>query len=963
MGSRVLNSVYAHPPMFLIVTLLCLALATANHGGNETDSLALLAFKSNLHDPQGVLNSWNHSVHFCNWQGVTCGRLHRRVTFLNLSSSGLSGSLSPYIGNLSFLKQLALYNNSFSGEIPIEIGQLFRLRSLLLLNNSIEGKIPANLSQCTSLEVFNVVNNKLVGEMIPRELSSLSKLKILAISRNNLSGEIPSFIKNLTSLEIIYASTNHFEGSIPNTLGELRNLKTIQFSINKLSGKIPPSIYNLSSLTFILLASNELVGTLPQDLGLRFPHLRELRLWANYFSGTIPLSLSNASELESIDLAFNYFTGKVPNFQSQKNLIELGLDINYLGTGEGDEMDMLIDSLTNHSLLIKFSVISNNLGGTIPKSVGNLSTQLTDFGVEDNRISGSIPSGFGNLVNLERLQMGFNMLEGKIPNDIGMLQKLQGLHLPTNQLSGTIPISLGNMSHLSLVSLENNTLEGTIPSSLGNCKNLLFLNLSQNNLSGTIPAELFAASALSISLSLSNNHFVGQIPLEVGKLKNLAKLDFSKNGLSGELPTELGSCSSLVNLSLGGNFFRGSIPLSLNSLRGLENLDLSNNNLSGALPIFLENFPLKSLNLSFNDFEGELPTRGVFANALSISVLGNSGLCGGISELRLPRCRNTTSNRRRLSRLHIIIISVSCLILSVSIVLLFIFCWRKSKRRLLSSQSLVKESLLKVSYGDLFKATNGFSSTNIIGTGSFGSVYKGTFDRGEMVAAVKVLNLQRYGASKSFMAECKALRNIRHRNLVKIITSCSSIDFGGNDFKALVYEFMPNGSLERWLHSNQENLNLHQRISVAIDVAFALDYLHHESGKPVIHCDLKPSNILLDVDMVAHVGDFGLAKFSTPESENANQSQSVGVKGTIGYAAPGNDEEDVEQAVATNMQINSRESSTNDNKMGDCIVSVVKIGVACSMESPQGRMDLNEVIRQLQSIKSAVKDIYHVPSL
>ncbi|KAM7462605.1 hypothetical protein LguiA_030726 [Lonicera macranthoides] len=752
MGSRVLNSVYAHPPMFLIVTLLCLALATANHGGNETDSLALLAFKSNLHDPQGVLNSWNHSVHFCNWQGVTCGRLHRRVTFLNLSSSGLSGSLSPYIGNLSFLKQLALYNNSFSGEIPIEIGQLFRLRSLLLLNNSIEGKIPANLSQCTSLEVFNVVNNKLVGEMIPREL-----------------------------------------------------------------------------------------------------------------------------------------------------------------------------------------IISNNLGGTIPKSVGNLSTQLTDFGVEDNRISGSIPSGFGNLVNLERLQMGFNMLEGKIPNDIGMLQKLQGLHLPTNQLSGTIPISLGNIS--------------------------------------------------------------------------------------------------LVNLSLGGNFFRGSIPLSLNSLRGLENLDLSNNNLSGALPIFLENFPLKSLNLSFNDFEGELPTRGVFANALSISVLGNSGLCGGISELRLPRCRNTTSNRRRLSRLHIIIISVSCLILSVSIVLLFIFCWRKSKRRLLSSQSLVKESLLKVSYGDLFKATNGFSSTNIIGTGSFGSVYKGTFDRGEMVAAVKVLNLQRYGASKSFMAECKALRNIRHRNLVKIITSCSSIDFGGNDFKALVYEFMPNGSLERWLHSNQENLNLHQRISVAIDVAFALDYLHHESGKPVIHCDLKPSNILLDVDMVAHVGDFGLAKFSTPESENANQSQSVGVKGTIGYAAPdargfvqsrqvvsgarvgpdpktsssrrslgflrgsrigvstpmfsdglnvhnyakvallcnvtkilepkllGNDEEDVEQAVATNMQINSRESSTNDNKMGDCIVSVVKIGVACSMESPQGRMDLNEVIRQLQSIKSAVKDIYHVPSL
>ncbi|KAM7466651.1 hypothetical protein LguiB_014213 [Lonicera macranthoides] len=1016
MSSSLLNSISVHPLMFLIVTLLSLAHVTANHGGNETDRLALMAFKSNLHDPQGVLYSWNHSVHFCNWQGVTCGRLHRRVTYLNLHSSGLSGSLSPYIGNLSFLKDLALENNSFKGEIPIEIGHLFRLRSLWLVNNSIEGKIPANLSQCRNLEEFNVVNNKMVGEMIPRELCSLPKLKRFSISRNYLSGEIPSFIKNLTSLEMLFASRNHFKGSIPNTFGELRNLKQIQFSQNKLSGTVPSSMYNLSSLNFISLADNELIGTLPQDLGLRLPRLQELFVWANNFSGTIPLSLSNASELTIIQFEYNYFTGKVPTFRSLKNLRQLGLGFNYLGTGEADEMDMLIDSLTNCSLLIKFSVMINNLGGTIPKSVGNLSTQLTDFGVAGNQISGSIPSGLGNLVNLERLQMGYNMFEGKIPNDIGLLQKLQRLHLAKTQLSGSIPISLGNMSLLSLVYLENNTLEGTIPASLGNCKNLLFLNLSQNNLSGTIPVELFAASALSISLSLSNNRLVGQIPSEVSKLKNLAQLDVSENRLSGELPTELGSCSSLVDLTLGGNFFQGSIPLSLKSLRGLENLDLSNNNLSGAVPVFLANFPLKSLNLSFNDFEGELPTEGVFRNTSAISILGNGRLCGGISGLRLPRCRNTTSNRRILSHLQIIIIAVGCSILSVSMVSLFIFCWTKNKRRLPSSQSFVKESLLKVSYGDLFKATNGFSSTNIIGMGSYGSVYKGTFDQSEMVAAVKVLNLQRYGASKSFTAECKALRNIRHRNLVKIITSCSSIDFRGNDFKALVYEFMPNGSLERWLHSNQENLNLHQRISIAVDVAVALDYLHHQCGKPIIHCDLKPSNILLDVDMVAHVGDFGLAKFSIPESENASQSQSTGIKGTIGYAAPEyglgnevstsgdiysygilllemmigispidpmfneglslhnyaksalpnnviqivepkllcNNEKDVEQVAATNTQINSREHSVNDNRMGDCIVSIVKIGVACSMESPQDRMDLNDVIHQLQSIKSAL---------
>ena len=108
--------------------------------------------------------------------------------------------------------------------------------------------------------------------------------------------------------------------------------------------------------------------------------------------------------------------------------------------------------------------------------------------------------------------------------------------------------------------------------------------------------------------------------------------------------------------------------------------------------------------------------------------------------------------------------------------------------------------LQNVSYESLLKATGGFSSANLIGAGSFGSVYKGILDPDQTVVAVKVLFLHQRGALKSFMAECEALRNIRHRNLVKIKTACSSSDFQGNDFKALVYEFMHNGSLESWLH-------------------------------------------------------------------------------------------------------------------------------------------------------------------
>jgi serine/threonine protein kinase len=104
---------------------------------------------------------------------------------------------------------------------------------------------------------------------------------------------------------------------------------------------------------------------------------------------------------------------------------------------------------------------------------------------------------------------------------------------------------------------------------------------------------------------------------------------------------------------------------------------------------------------------------------------------------------------------------------------------------------------------------------------------------------------------------------------------------------------MVNGNLEEWLHpvqtSDEANgpkaLDLMHRLNIAIHMASALNYLHHDCQMPIIHCDLKPSNILLDTNMTAHVGDFGLARF---HSEASNQTNSVGLKGTIGYAAPGN---------------------------------------------------------------------------
>lgn len=156
-----------------------------------------------------------------------------------------------------------------------------------------------------------------------------------------------------------------------------------------------------------------------------------------------------------------------------------------------------------------------------------------------------------------------------------------------------------------------------------------------------------------------------------------------------------------------------------------------------------------------------------------------------------------------------IIISCAVAIFVLFSILAFLY-WRKKAKKKLSPQQSAISFLSKVPYKRLHQATSGFCPSNLIGTGSFGSVYRGILDDEERNAvAVKVLNLQQKGASKSFITECNALRSIRHRNPVKILTCCSSMDHNGNEFKALVFEYMPNGSLEKWLHpvAGTENQN------------------------------------------------------------------------------------------------------------------------------------------------------------
>ncbi|GJV32155.1 kinase-like domain-containing protein [Tanacetum coccineum] len=305
----------------------------------------------------------------------------------------------------------------------------------------------------------------------------------------------------------------------------------------------------------------------------------------------------------------------------------------------------------------------------------------------------------------------------------------------------------------------------------------------------------------------------------------------------------------------------------------------------------------------------------------------------------------------------------------------------KKKHNNQPSQSSRNERFLKVSYNQLLKATDGFSIANLIGEGGpFSSVYKGILDSNDnRFVAVKVLLLQYRGAHKSFLAECEAWRNIRHRNLLKIITSFSSTDFQGNDFKALVYEFMSNGSVHDWLHSsaNTSKLNLFQRINILRDVASALDYLHNRCQTTIVHGDLKPSNILLDDDMVAHVRDFGLARLL---GTNLNQNSSTGVKGTIGYAPPEvmtrkRPIDDVFKEglslhkfaymalpnhvidVIDNDAIVLQSTEANAKKVEECISATIKIRVSCSVDSLQQRMKIKAVVIELHRILDVLQNI------
>ncbi|KAL3747387.1 hypothetical protein ACJRO7_016207 [Eucalyptus globulus] len=930
---------------------------------------------------------------------------------LNLSSNDLQGQIPSFLGNISTLQVIGLANAAFTGSIPSALfnrsltwvnlsdnylsGSLpsdlcYRwpnIQILSLKKNQFSGPLPEMLTQCKELIILMLSFNHFQGS-IPRDIGSLQKLQLLYIAVNNLTGTIPRTIGNMSSLHELDIGNNHIQGEIPSEIGNLVNLKRMRLGHNLLIGKVSQEVFNISSLRVLNLVNNSLSGSLPSGRDLSLPNLEHLLLGINSFSGNIQQYLSNFSNLIMFDVSDNQLSGPIhTGLGNLKNLEYFSIGSNQLtGDTYGSELGFL-SALSNCQSLRFLSLEGNPLSGFIPESIKNFSNSLQILSASDCQIRGRIPEEMGFLKRLTFLDLGHNALDCNIPSSIGGLERLQRLYLDNNHLEGPILNEICNLTALGELLLQQNRISRSIPNCIGNLSNLQKFLISSNNMTSVIPFSLWGLQEL-IFLNLSHNSFNGGLPLEIGKMRAIESIDLSWNRLTGAIPSSIQEFESLASLNLSMNSFQGSIPQSIGHLKGLDFLDLSCNELSGTIPKSMEGLAyLKNLNLSFNKLSGEIPNGGPFRNFSALSFIGNEALCGNLI-FQVPRCKINGIKSSRDKRLHILYIIVP--IVSTILLVLVICLLRKhedtSKKASVLMENLPRIDHPMISYRELCLATNNFSESNLLGAGSFSSVYKGTLANGTNIA-VKVLNLYIEGALKSFDAECDVFRMIRHRNLVKVISTCTNANL-----RALVLQYVPCGSLEKWLYSNNYNLDLHQRMKILVDVAMAIEYLHHGQSEPIVHCDLKPSNILLNEDLVAQVCDFGIAKILA-ENKLDTQTRTLG---TFGYIAP---EYGLEGKVSTkgdvysfgvlllevitgkkptsemfNADISLRQwvgvaipgrvldivdskilrtkhEDTMPSKFNSIVLLIIELGLECSKDLPEERMDMKTVVVKLNKIK------------
>ncbi|XP_043714304.1 receptor protein-tyrosine kinase CEPR1-like [Telopea speciosissima] len=820
--------------LFMLVLLSQFNLSSqARDGNNQSHFFTLM--KQSLSGKS--LSRWALQAPFCNYAGVNCND-HGDVVSIDVSGWSLTGHFPPNI--CSYLPHL---------------------RVLRLGPNKFHGYFPSTIINCSVLEELNITGSSLTGSL--PDFSPLSSLRVLDLSYNSFTGQFPISFTNLTNLEILNFNENgdFAPWQLPEEISQLTKLKSMILTTAMVHGKIPATIGNMTSLVDLELSGNFLVGQIPLEIG-KLRNLQQLELYYNQLVGEIPYELGNLTQLIDLDMSVNQLSGRIPeSLFKLPNLQVLQLYNNTL-TGEIPSM------IGNSTTLRILSLYDNHLTGTVPLNLG-ASSDLVGLDLSENSLSGELPPEVckgGKLVYFLVLQ---NQFSGQLPETYQNCKSLLRFRVSLNSLQGSIPEGLLGLPHVSIIDLAFNKFEGPISRTIGNAKNLSELFIQQNRISGLIPPEISQAV-------------------------NLVKIDLSKNLLSGPIPPEIGNLRKLNLLLMQGNRINSSIPASLSYLKSLNVLDLSNNQLTGVIPDSLCELLPNSIDFSNNHLSGPVPP-SLIKGGLVESLSGNPGLCVSVypnlSDTKFPACPQIYI-RKKMNCIWEIGISIVVVTIG-GILLLKRWCSRErvvmeqeDEMVSLSSFSHV-QNFHKVSF-DQREIIEALVDKNIVGNGGSGTVYRIQLNNGEAVAVKKLWSQKTKDLSteddqlvldRGLKTEVETLGSIRHKNIVKLYCYFSS-----SDLNLLVYEYMPNGNLWDALHRGRILLDWPTRHRIALGIAQGLAYLHHDLMPPIIHRDIKSTNILLSADYQAKVADFGIAKVL--QARGSKDSTTTVIAGTYGYLAP-----------------------------------------------------------------------------
>ncbi|KAJ4821826.1 Receptor protein-tyrosine kinase cepr1 [Turnera subulata] len=873
---------------------------------------------------------------YCNFTGVSCN-------------------------NKGYVEKIDMSEWSVSGRFPAGVcSYLPELRILRLGQNSLQGDFLHSIVNCSLLEELNMSRLFLPGTL--PDFSPLKSLRILDMSYNLFTGKFPMSVTNLTNLELLTFNENGNLDlwQLPHNISGLTKLKYMVLATCGLHGPIPASIGNMTSLVDLELSGNLLSGQIPAELG-KLKNLQQLELYYNcHLTGSIPVELGNLTELLDLDISVNKLTGKIP------------------------------DSICRLPKLEVLQLYNNSLSGEIPGVIAN-STRLRMLSLYDNSLTGEVPRNLGQSSPMLVLDLSENRLSGPLPEDVCKGGQLLYFLVLENMFTGELPDSYAQCKTLLRFRVSHNQLEGLIPEGLLGLPHASIIDLASNNLSGPISKMIATARNLS-ELFLQNNKISGVVPPEISGAVNLVKVDLSNNLLSGPIPPQIGYLKKLNLLILQNNKLNSSIPDSLSSLKSLNVLDLSNNLLTGSIPESLCDLLPNSMNFANNLLSGPIPYL-FLKGGVEESFLGNPGLCAPVyvnsSGKSFPTC-SKTYNRKRFNSSWVIGISV---IIIVAGALLFL------KRRFSKERAAVEhdvsmsssffsydmKSFHRISF-DQKEILEAMVDKNIVGHGGSGTVYRIELKTGEVIAVKRLWSEKtkdyasedRLLLDKELKTEVETLGSIRHKNIVKLFCYFSSLDCN-----LLVYEYMPNGNLWDALHNGWIHLNWPTRHQIALGVAHGLAYLHHDLLPPIIHRDIKSTNILLDVNCQPKVADFGIAKVL--KARGGKDSTTTVIAGTYGYLAPEyaysskattkcdvysfgvvlleliTGKKPVEADFGENKNIIYWVSTKVETKEGvmevldkqlsgsfkDEMIQVLRIAIRCTCKNPALRPTMNEVVQLL----------------